>query len=497
MGSNRIIVIGAGIGGLAAALTLAPRGHDVLVLERASGPGGKMREVEVAGLRIDAGPTVVTLRRIFEQLFAEAGADLASAVPMTKADVIARHAWPDGGRLDLYADRARSADAIAEFAGNKAARGYLEFCARAQRVYEFLEPSFIQKPRPGVSDLIRFAGLGGMGELWAISPFKNLWDELRRYFPDDRLRQLFGRYATYCGSSPFVAPATLMLVAHVEQEGVWLIEHGVHALAQACANVAEQAGAELRYGVEVTEIVIRGGRVGAVRLSSGEQIETTAVISNGDVAALSRGLFGPAATAAIPRDAIGPPSLSAATWCMVAEARGAALSRHNVFFGASSAEEFRDIFELSRLPRDPTVYICAQDRSVHSVPPQDLERMLIIVNAPASADRSTFTPAELERCQAAMIRTVERCGLRLSIKEAETTIPPDFARLYPGTDGALYGSASHGWTASFRRPGARSRLPGLYLAGGSVHPGPGLPMAALSGRMAALAYLADRASTSS
>lgn len=494
---DRVVIIGAGIGGLAAALTLASRGHDVMVLERASGPGGKMREVEVAGRRLDAGPTVLTLRRVFEQLFAEAGVDLAGTVPMTKSDIIARHAWPDGGRLDLYADRARSADAIAEFAGKGAARGYLEFCARAQRVYEFLEPSFIQRPRPGVSDLIRFAGLGGMGELWAIAPFKSLWDELGRYFPDNRLRQLFARYATYCGSSPFLAPATLMLVAHVEQEGVWLIDGGVHALALACARVAELAGATFRYGAEVQEIVVRDGRVNGVRLSSGEQIDAAAVISNGDVAALSRGLLGHAVRTAVSPDAIGPASLSAATWCVVARARGFPLLHHNVFFSASSTEEFRDIFDRSRLPRDPTVYICAQDRrGEQNTSPQHLERMLVIVNAPTSVTPSAFTVTELERCRDAMMRTVERCGLQLSIKGMATTMPPDFAQLYPGTNGALYGAASHGWTSSFRRPGARSRVPGLYLTGGSVHPGPGLPMAALSGRMAAMAYLTDLPSMS-
>ena len=248
-----------GDGGLAAALTLASRGREVLVLERAGAPGGKMREIVVEGRRIDSGPTVLTLRHVFEQLFQEAGADLAEAVPMTKADVIARHAWRDGSRLDLHADRARSADEIGVLAGRDAARGYLEFCDRARRIYEFLEPSFIQKPRPGVSDLVRSAGITGIGSLWAVTPFRNLWDELGRYFPDQRLRQLYGRYATYCGSSPFSAPATLMLVAHVEQEGVWLVDRGMHALAQAMARLAEASGAEFRYGSEVGEILVQGG----------------------------------------------------------------------------------------------------------------------------------------------------------------------------------------------------------------------------------------------
>jgi len=497
MRRNRVLIIGAGIGGLAAAMTLASRGQSVLVLERASTPGGKMREVEVGGRRIDAGPTVLTVRHVFEQLFADAGVDLAQVAPMTKAQVIARHAWPDGGQLDLFADRSRTVDAIGTFAGRIAARAYVEFCERAKRIYEFLEPSFIQRPRPGVTDLVRAAGIGGIGDLWAITPFKSLWDELGRYFPDHRLRQLFARYATYCGSSPFSAPATLMLVAHVEQAGVWFVDQGIHALAQACAEAAMAAGAELRYDSEVADILVRHGRAVGVRLASGEQIEAAAVIANTDVAALQRGLLGREATQAVPSDAIAVASLSAATWCLMARPAGFELSHHNVFFGASSHEEFRDIFGRSRLPRDPTVYVCAQDRRGESgARPECAERMLIIVNAPATKDPSVFNGTERERCQATMMRSLERCGLRLTIESGTTTMPPDFARLFPGTDGALYGAASHGWTASFRRPGARSRIPGLYLAGGSVHPGPGLPMAALSGRMAALSYLADHTSTS-
>ncbi len=497
MSRNPVVIVGAGIGGLAAAMTLSSQGRKVLVLDRADKPGGKMREVEVGGRHIDAGPTVLTLRHVFDRMFAEAGLDLAKLVPMRKAEIIARHAWPDGGQLDLFADRARTVDAIGSFLGGSAARGYVEFCQRAKRIYDFLEPTFIEASRPGVTDLVRAAGFGGLGQLWAIAPFKTLWDELGTYFPDDRLRQLFARYATYCGSSPFSAPATLMLVAHVELEGVWLVDHGIHALARAFVDAAEGAGAEFRYASEVASIKVEGGRAVGIRLADGEQIDAAAIIANTDIAALQRGLLGQATSRAVPADATGAPSLSAMTWCMLARPSGFELSHHNVFFGASSAEEFRDIFDRCRLPRSATVYICAQDRDGEGpAPPNGPERLLAIVNAPATADPRTFSPTELERCQAMMISGMERCGLRMSIDNATMTTPLDFARLFPGTNGALYGAASHGWTASFRRPGARSRIPGLYLAGGSVHPGPGLPMAALSGRMAAQSCLADLRSTS-
>ena len=234
MRTCRVAVIGAGVGGLAAALALAAHGLEVVVLERAAAPGGKMREIALGDARLDAGPTVFTMRWVLEEIFAEAGAALDAHLALRPAAVLARHAWDgDGGRLDLHADPARSAEAIGEFAGPAEARGYLAFCDRARRIYATLERPFIRAPRPSMLSLITAAWPAGLAELWGVSPFATLWKALGDHFRDARLRQLFGRYATYCGSSPFLAPATLMLIAHVEQQGVWLVEGGMHRVARA------------------------------------------------------------------------------------------------------------------------------------------------------------------------------------------------------------------------------------------------------------------------
>ena len=220
MRSRRVIVVGAGIAGLVAALELARQGVAVTVVEKAAAPGGKMREVQIGAVRLDAGPTVFTMRWVFEEIFAAAGASLGSVLALTPAEVLARHAWNGGQCLDLFADIDRTAVAIGKFADAAEARGYRQFCARAKQIYETLEQPFLRSARPSAFALLNRAGLRGIGDLWRISPFNTLWSALGEYFRDPRLRQLFGRYATYCGSSPFLAPATLMLVAHVEREGV-------------------------------------------------------------------------------------------------------------------------------------------------------------------------------------------------------------------------------------------------------------------------------------
>lgn len=495
MSEARVVVVGAGVGGLAAALELAQAGRSVTVVERASVPGGKARELLVAGTAIDSGPTVLTMKWVFEELFAAAGANLDERLELVRAEVLARHVWSAEERLDLFADPARTADAIGSFAGAAAVRGFECFRRRARAVYETLEHSFIRAPRPTPLGLVRSAG--GLGELLRIKPFATLWGELGGFFADPRLRQLFGRYATYCGASPFLAPATLMLVAHVELAGVFRVTGGMQRLPEAMARLAAEKGVRLRYDQTVTEVAVERGRVSGVTLSTGEQLPAAAVVLNADVATLAAGLLGGVARRVGDKVPPAARSLSALTLSLFTPARGFPLSRHNVFFSADSAAEFSDLLKYRRLPRAPTVYLCAQDRddeaanggTDQAVP----ERLFCIINAPATGDHERFTETDIEPCIRQIMSLLSRGGLQVTAtpENCRITSPRDFELRFPGTGGALYGRATHGALATFQRPGARTAVPGLYLAGGSVHPGPGVPMAALSGRLAARSLLVD------
>ena len=494
MAEERVIVIGAGIGGLAAAAELAAKGLAVTVLEAQPTPGGKLRELSVgAGLRLDAGPTVFTMRWVFEALFEALDTSLEAELALRPAEILARHAW-DEARLDLFASIDRSAEAIGDFAGAADARGYLRLCADSRRMFEILDHSFMQAAAPSMKSLVDGVGLGGILGLRHIRPFTTLWQALGNYFKDQRLRQLFARYATYCGSSPFAAPATLMLVTHVEQAGVWLVDGGMHRLARALEAIACRHGACFHYDAPAAEILVEARRVSGVRLASGERLAAEAVIANTDVAALATGRLGQAVSKAVPATAPARRSLSAATFAMAAEVRGFPLVHHNVFFSRDYPAEFEDIFSRGRVPADPTVYVCAQDRGdTEAGDPAGPERVFALINAPARGDRAPCPASAVLDCSERLHRVLARSGLELGVAPGESvvTTPTDFEQLFPATGGALYGPASHGWQASFQRPGVKTKLPGLYLAGGSVHPGPGIPMATLSGRMAAASLLAD------
>jgi 1-hydroxycarotenoid 3,4-desaturase len=496
---RRVVVVGAGMGGLAASIALAARGFQVTTLDAADGPGGKMREVEAGGHLIDAGPTVLTMPWVFEQIFEDARARLSGTVALSRTMRLARHAWGDGSRLDLYSDVDQSAEAIADFAGPREADGYRRFCKRAESIYRTLRGTFINGSRPGPVELATRVGLSRLPYLMGISPFTTLSRALEDHFSDPRLRQLFGRYATYCGSSPFLAPATLMLIAHVEREGVWIVEGGMARLAEALGGLARACGAELRFRHRVTRIVVENGRATGVETDEGERIAADAVIWNGDVAALADGSEGPEAALAVGPTPPAKRSLSALTWAMTARVEGFPLVRHNVFFSRDYRSEFDDLFRYSRLPDGPTVYVCAQDRdeaaSLAELPAE--ERLFCLVNAPTRPADRPLTDAEIISCEETCFQMLEGFGLRIARNPSSIrrTTPEDFAGLYPSTRGALYGRATHGWRASFARAGSKTRLSGLYLAGGSVHPGPGAPMAALSGRQAAMRVMLDLAST--
>ena len=506
--NQHVVVVGAGIGGLVCAMLLAHGGVRVTLVESAAAPGGKMRQIMVGGLPIDSGPTVFTMRWVFEQIFALVGSRLSDCVALEPLDILARHAWRTSEhRLDLFTDVARSKDAIARFSSPAEAQRFEVFCQKAKDIYKHLEGPYIRSSRPTLLGMGADLGPGGLAALAGLGPFATLWQSLGNYFHDPRLRQLFGRYATYCGASPWAAPATLMLIAHVELDGVWSVRGGMHALAKAVAAQAETHGATLRYATPCQRVLVKDGKACGVELAGGEQVLADAVVFNGDASALAQGLLGDGSKKAAPLTPFDKRSLSAITWSVNSRVIDFPLVRHNVFFDDDYKREFHEIFTQHRLPSRGTVYVCAQDRADTQVGPgatkiEHNERLFCLVNAPAVGDMAgshSITDPEIESCQEQTSKLLGQCGLALDLS-AETaqvirTTPNEFNQLFPGTGGALYGRASHGWIAPFQRPGSASKLPGLYLAGGSVHPGPGVPMAALSGQLAAVTVMAHLAST--
>lgn len=480
-----IIVIGAGIGGLASALRLTHTGAKVTVLDSHPTAGGKMRTIDTPAGPVDAGPTVFTLKPVFEALFSSVDANLEDHVHLTREDTIARHFWPDGTTLDLSSDPAQSLANVATAFGSKSAKDFRYFTDRAAKLFSAFEAPMMHHATPTVTAMAAQV-FANPRLIPAMQPHRSLASSLRRDFSDPRLAQLFARYATYVGGIPTLSPALLALIAHAESSGVWHVKGGMHQLAKAIEALASARGARFRYNTHVSKIETQDGKVSAVITDAG-RIQADAIVFNGDPNALHMGLLGQPATLAVTAQT--PRSLSAYVHAFAAIADGPALSAHNVFFADNPKTEYAPLTK-GQLQTDPTLYVCAQDRFGGNIP-QGMERFEIIMNAAPT----TLPPNETEtqKCLTLISQRLAHFGLTFSpiLTRDSLTTPQDFSTMFPASHGSLYGRSPHGMMAAFKRPTARTGVKGLYLAGGGAHPGAGVPMAALCAQHAVAAITQD------
>jgi 1-hydroxycarotenoid 3,4-desaturase len=487
MARPKIVVIGAGIAGLATALRLGHAGCDVTVLDMHASPGGKMRTVPSDAGPVDAGPTVLTLRAVFDQLFADVGEHLDDHVTLTPLQTLARHYWDDGAQLDLMADHETSLANVTATFGPRAGAEFSAFSARAKRLFDAFDAPMMQTAMPDQRAVTRTV----LRQPWLIrdmAPHRSLAGLLRSSFHHPQLAQLFARYATYVGGSPYQSPAILSLIWQAEAQGVWSVAGGMHSLARAIAALANKRGVKFHYDTRALRISRQSGKVSGVDTTAG-YFPADIVVFNGDPRALATGLLGQGVQEAVPQTAVTPRSLSAYVHAFAAIPQGVDLAHHTVFFGHDPKAEFRALAR-GQMPQDATLYLCAQDHG--SAATDALQRFEIIMNGPA-------VPRDPEQekapCQTQIFTRLAQFGLTFSPTPGpdSLTTPQGFDALFPASLGSLYGRSPHGMTAAFKRPTIRTSLTGLYLAGGGVHPGAGVPMATLCAQHAAAAILTDLA----
>jgi len=482
---KQIAIIGGGLGGLTAAIRLAHQGFRVQLFEKNENLGGKMNQWSSAGFRFDTGPSLLTLPVVMDELFDSIGLKRANYLEFVPIDPICRYFWQDGSTLDATADTARMISEIKKFSAEDGDR-YEEFLAYAKRIYDITADVFLFKPMHEIKKLLNWRTFLKLFRAPQIDPFRTVHRGVGRFFHHPKLVQLFDRYATYNGSNPYQAPATLNIIPWVEYGlGCYYIKGGMYRLVEALKTLAEQSGVAIHCNSQVEKILHQQHRIQGIRVN-GEKIPADYVISNADVVVAFDELIDgfPKKQEKLNRL---EPSLSGVVFLWGIEGQHPQLAQHNIIFADDYELEFKQIFEDKKVPDDPTVYIAITSKLDPDHAPAGCENWFVLVNVPYLAEDQDWDAA-VARLKTVILEKLSQLGIDVSgrIRVEKTITPQDFYNRYRSNRGSIYGISSNDRMTAFRRPANRSReIEGLFFAGGSTHPGGGVPLAMLSGKMCA------------
>lgn len=486
-----VIIIGAGLGGLAAAIRLAKTGFRVTVLEKNGEAGGKVNIIEEAGYKFDTGASLLTMPHVLRELFEFAGRRLEDYLALVELDPICRYFWADGTVFDASADLQKTEKGIEAFAPEDVGN-FRRYLADARRKYEVAERTFLAH---SLNDLPRLLRPAYLKDLFAISTLRTLDKHNAKYFASPKLRQLFNRFATYNGSSPYRTPATFALIPHVEfGMGAWYVRGGIYEIPRALEKLARELGVEFRFDAEVENIIVERQAAVGVRMKTGhewedaEELRADFVVSNADAVVTYRQLIEEAARPRFSDKKLArrEPSSSGFVLLLGVKKKFPQLAHHNIFFSDDYPTEFRHIFRVRIPPPQPTIYVCAASQTDDTAAPAGSENLFVLVNVPYTHWQVNWR-LEAAPYRDAIVRKLEEFGLEglnEAIEFEETLTPADFEAIFNANRGSIYGVSSNGIFSAFMRiPNKATDIERLYFAGGAAHPGGGMPLVLLSGKM--------------
>ena len=477
-------IVGAGIAGIASAIRWARKGYAVHVHEANSYPGGKLSQFQLGDYRFDAGPSLFTLPFLVDELFTLCGEDPRDHFNYLKKTEECRYFWDDGTRLTAHSDPAEFASEAERVLGEPAAhvRAHLDL---ARRQYEATKGLFLERSLHKASTYLRRDALPALAALPSLKLTQTMHAVHAQRFRSPKMVQLFDRFATYNGSTPYQAPGTLAMIPHLEFGfGTFVPYGGMVAITESLVALAERQGVQFHYGQPVERIRVNGRRATGL-LVGGTELSADIVVSNMDVTPTYRRLLpdlkAPEKTLSQER------SSSALIFYWGVRREFPELDLHNILFANDYEAEFRDLFEHKTLHGDPTVYIHITSKDLEGEAPVGGENWFVMINAPA--DYGQDWGSWRAKARASVLAKIERAlGIDVApFIEVEEVLDPPTIQSRTGSDrGALYGASSNNAMAAFvRHPNFHRQIPNLFFVGGSAHPGGGIPLCLLSAKIAA------------
>ncbi|MFN9606045.1 MAG: phytoene desaturase family protein [Planctomycetota bacterium] len=492
--SWNVAVVGGGLAGLAAACTLAARGHKVTLFEKNEWVGGKAAVHHQDGFRFDMGPTILTLPSVLKRIFDEAGRKLEDAMQLVALDPQWRCFFTDGGVLDLVADVQQMKQNLQRFSARPdIADGYDRFMTISKKLHEVSDKFFFWRSVGGIGDTMEVSGAFSPSVLFDVLSLRmgqSVAGLVRSCVKDERAAQMIDHFTQYVGSSPEASPAVLCGIAHMQtEEGVWYPMGGTRAVPIALEKLARELGVDIRTGTVVGSIQHDGPRVTGLPTTTGEQFSFDAIVSNCDSVRTHRELLsGSDAQRRFDKRRAYEPACSGVVLYLGLKQRYEHVLHHNFVFSRDPHEEFDYIYRQGKPAPDPTAYVCAPAATEPAVAPEGGEALYVLVHTPylrPDHDWSKMFPEYREVILDKLETTGGMKGIRDRIVTENALTPEGIHKRYRVLNGAIYGLASHGRFVGAFKPANRSRdLAGLYLAGGAAHPGPGMPMVMMSGWIA-------------
>lgn len=478
----KVLVVGAGIAGIASAIRMALKGHKVEVYEANAYPGGKLSEFELQGYRFDAGPSLFTMPQYVDELFQLAGKNPSDYFRYQKLPSVCTYIFEDGTRLQAWADAEQLAKEIAQKTSDTetSVKKFLQYSAK---IYQITHGVFLEKSLHRLASFLSMDTLKSLLRIGKIDAFRSMDTANSRFFKDPKTIRFFNRYATYNGSNPYQAPATLNVIPHLEQAfGAYFPEGGMVAITNSLVKLAEELGVQFHYQALVSEIVVTNKQVSGLRVNH-QFVPADCVISNMDVWFTYHRLL---KNEQAPKRILAQERSSSALifyWGMAAEFPE--LDLHNIFFSENYRKEFDTIWQKKSIDPDPTVYVNISSKCQKVDAPKGAENWFVMINVPANDGQNwDELIAEARKNILAKLSRVLQKDIAKCIRCEEILDPRSIEQKTASYQGSLYGTSSNSQFAAFlRHANFSSKLSGLYFVGGSVHPGGGIPLALLSAKI--------------